>query len=118
MHATVDWKNADISAILTKDYETTVLNYRPISLTSVICKVFESIIKDRLISYPIEDLICIEQFGFIQGRSACLQLLNVLEDLTETRQSNTKIIIIYLNYMKAFMLCIMSVCYIKSVCMG
>ena len=69
-------------------------------LTSVICKVFESIIKDHLISYLLDnDIICVQQFGFMQGRSTYLQILN---DLMEACESNTKMDIIYLDFMKAF----------------
>ena len=38
----------------------------------------------------------------MQGRSTCLQPLNVLNDLTEVWKSNTKVDVIYLDLMKAF----------------
>ena len=60
---------------------TIVSNYNPVILTSVIWKVFESIIMDYLISYqPDNDHICELQIGFMQDRSTSLHLLNVLND--------------------------------------
>ena len=77
----VDWKNGNISVIEIIGDMTIVSNYRPVSINSVICKVFKSIIKDHPISYLLDnDLICIRQFGFMHGRSTSLQLLNVLDD--------------------------------------
>ena len=99
MHVPVDWKNANISAIFMKGDKTIGSNYHRVSQTSVICNVFESIIKDHLISYLLDnDLICVQQFGFMQGRSTSLQLLR----LTEALVSNIKLDVIYLDFIKAF----------------
>ena len=51
-------------------------------------------------SYLLDnDLICVQQFGFMQGRSTCLQLLN---DLMVAWENSTKVDVIYLDIMKAF----------------
>ena len=64
---------------------------------------FESIIKDHIILYLLDnDLISVHKFGFIQGRSTSLQLLNALNDLTEAWENNTKVDVIYLDFTKAF----------------
>ena len=46
-----DWKDAVITPLYKKDEKCLASNYRPISLTSIICKIMESIIKDDLMSY-------------------------------------------------------------------
>ena len=105
MHVLVDWKYANISAILKKGDETIASNYRSVSLARFICKVFESSIMDHLLSYLLDNyLICVQQFGFILGRSTCLQLINVLIALTEAWESNTKVDVTYLEFMKAFVI--------------
>ena len=43
-----DWKIADIVPIFKKEAKDDPTNYRPVSLTSVPCKVMESVIKDSL----------------------------------------------------------------------
>ena len=40
-----DWKTANITPIFKKDSKSQVENYRPVSLTSQICKLFEMIIR-------------------------------------------------------------------------
>ena len=52
-----DWLAADISPIFkNKGSENKVDNYRPISLTSVACKVMESMIADKLTLHMLEML--------------------------------------------------------------
>ena len=72
-------------------------------LMKVLLAVFKSSIKDHLISYLLDnDLICVQQFDFVQGRSTSLQLLDVLSDLTEAWESNIEVDVIYLDFIKAF----------------
>ena len=51
------WKDAHVSPIFKKGSKSSMTNYRPISLTSVICKQLEAIIKDHLMEYIIENEI-------------------------------------------------------------
>ena len=44
----LDWKNAHISPIYKKGPKDLAINYRPVSLTSIVCKIMESIIKDSI----------------------------------------------------------------------
>ena len=76
-----DWKYSTITAIYKKGPKSDVGNYRPVSLTSVICKVLESII--RMTHLPKNELLSSQQHGFIKGRSTALQLLNMLDNRTE-----------------------------------
>ena len=46
-----DWKDAMITPLYKKDAKCLPSNYIPISLTSIICKIMESIKKDDLMSY-------------------------------------------------------------------
>ena len=44
-----DWKSSTITAIFKKESRSNVGSYRPISLTCVICKLLESLIRDHII---------------------------------------------------------------------
>ena len=52
-----NWKDAHVSPIFKKGSKSSMTNYRPISLTSVICKQMEAIIKDHLMEYIAENEI-------------------------------------------------------------
>ena len=45
------WKGANITALYKKGDRCVPNDYRPISLTSLVCKMLESIIKDKLFRY-------------------------------------------------------------------
>jgi hypothetical protein len=80
----VDWKRANITAVFKKGCGETVRNYRPVSLTSRICKVLESIIWDSIVNHLERNkLINKTQHGLVRGRSSLTNLLKFLEDLTE-----------------------------------
>ena len=46
-----DWKTGHITAIFKKGNKCDPSNYRPISLTSIICKIMESIIRDHIMEF-------------------------------------------------------------------
>jgi len=43
-----DWKKANVTAIFKKGDKTSLCHYRPVSLTSYVCKILESIVKDNM----------------------------------------------------------------------
>lgn len=66
----VDEKNAKGTSIFKKRLISACSNYRPLDLTSQICKVFELIIRSVLINYLQNlNLIKDSQHGFLSGRS-------------------------------------------------
>ena len=99
----VAWKQADISPIYKKGSKLEVQNYRPISLTSVCCKVMESIIRDSLYKYLIQHKILSDrQYGFIKNCSTTTQLLKIIDDWTEKLELGGQIDVIYTDLNKAF----------------
>ena len=67
------------------------------------CKVLESVIRDAIVNHIISnDLFSTRQYGFIPGRSTSLQLLKMLDSVTEAIDSNDQVYIIYMDFMKAF----------------
>ena len=98
-----DWKIANITAIHKKDDKKIANNYRPISLTSIVCKILESIIRDDLMEYlKSNKLISKKQFGFLKGRSTTLQMINVMDEWTKIIDSGGDIDVIYTDFQKAF----------------
>ena len=79
-----------------------VSNYRPISLTSVFCKIFERILKQQVLSYLLENnLITRQQFVFLCKCSTCIQLLDSVNDWTLTVRDRRSVDVIYFDFAKA-----------------
>ena len=98
-----DWKNANVTAIFKKGNKSEPGNYRPVSLTSIVCKVQESILRDAVIEHLEQQKILSPcQFGFISGRSTTLQLLKVMEDWTRALDAGYNVDCIYTDFQKAF----------------
>ena len=59
-----------ISAMHKKGSKKMASNYRPVSITSIVCRTMEKILKDSMASFLVENnLLSNYQFGFIKGRS-------------------------------------------------
>ena len=78
-------------------------NYRPISLTSICCKLFEKFVRKHLMDHFNEKgLITNAQYGFRSGRSLNLQILKVIEEFTRAMDKHENVDMIYLDFKKAF----------------
>lgn len=98
-----DWKDANVTCIFKKGRKTEPGNYRPVSLTSVICKILEKFVREALLLHMTKnDLFTDSQFGFRNHRSTILQLLTVMEDWTEALDNNYQVDSVYLDFAKAF----------------
>ena len=50
--------------------KTNMLNYRPVSLTSIVCKLLEKVVVKQLLDHCLDnELIASQQHGFLHGRS-------------------------------------------------
>ena len=77
--------------------------YRPVSLTSHVMKIFERVIKRNIMKHLTEqNLINSGQHGFVPGRSTQTQLLQHYCDIFETLSEDTRIDTIFLDFAKAF----------------
>ena len=98
-----EWKVAHITPIFKKGNRRDPLNYRPISLTSCVCKLMESCIREVMWSFWNErDLINPSQFGFTPNSSCTHQLLHYLEDVTTFVDRGLSVDVAYLDFSKAF----------------
>jgi len=99
----LDWRTANITPIFKKGSRTKAENYRPISLTSIVCKILESIIRDNIVDHiKNNNLLNDRQYGFIKGRSTVSQLLIVLDKWTASLENGGQIDVIYTDLEKAF----------------
>ena len=98
-----DWKNAFVSPIYKKGAWNLPENYRPISLTSIACKIMEKLVRNKILCHLVENgLLSLKQFGFVSGRSTMTQLLNYLDTCTDVVASGGNVDSIYFDFSKAF----------------
>ena len=98
-----DWKLANVTPIQKKGDKTTPSNYRPISLTSVVCKIMESIIRDQLVTFLEENnLVKNSQHGFRNKRSCLTNLLDFYNEVYNVYDETKAVDVIYLDFQKAF----------------
>jgi hypothetical protein len=98
-----DWKCANITTIFKKGNKKVAGNYRPISLTSIVCNLMETLVREEIIEHMKRNkLFSKKQFGFISGRSTVLQLLQVLDKWTEILDKYDCVDTIYCDFIKAF----------------
>ena len=97
------WKDATITPIFKKGDNSNPGNYRPVSLTSIVCKVMESIIRDKIMKHlHLNDLLSECQHGFIPMRSCVTNLLEVINKWTEALDEGKPIDAVYLDFAEAF----------------
>ena len=98
-----DWLKANITPIYKKGDRSVPVNYRPISLTSVRCKIMEHIIFHACMSHlENNDIINPVQHGFRPGYSCTSQPINIVEHLAKDMDSKKQIDIIFLDFSKPF----------------
>ena len=97
------WKIAIISSIYKKGKRSDPGNYRPVSLTSVISKIMESIVRDAVVDHLVQNNVLNDgQHGFVPGRDCLTQLLLCLEDWTNMIENGFAFDVIYTDFAKAF----------------
>jgi len=100
-----DWKEANVIPVFKKGDHHQPNNYQPISLKSTICKVFESIIKDSIVSHMMENnLFSKMQHGFLPKWSCITQLLMATEYWSKALSHGDAVDIIYLTLRKHLIL--------------
>jgi hypothetical protein len=97
------WKQAIIHPVYKGGNRHDPNNYRPISLTSIPCKIMEKIINRSLQSFLISNnLLHPAQHGFLPTRSCLSNLTIFLNDLSKAAEVKQKMDCIFFDFSKAF----------------
>ena len=98
-----DWKLANVTPLFKKGPKNKTSSYRPVSLTSQVCKIMKSILKDNIINHLEQNgLIRDSQHGFRAGRSCLTNLLYFMEIVTKQVDKGIPVDVVYLDFSKAF----------------
>ena len=97
------WREGEVVPIFKKGDRSHPGNYRPVSLTSIICKVMETLVCDAQLDHLFAaSLLSDDQFGFLPKRSCALQLLVVIEEWMRIVDCRGALDVVYLDFKKAF----------------
>ena len=96
-----EWKLALVVPVHKKGPKASVENYRPISLTCIIMKVMERIVRDELM-LRCGHLIDPRQHGFLKNKSCTTQLVDFCDSLSLSLNCNIRSDVIYFDFAKAF----------------
>ena len=99
-----EWTQANVAPIFKKCSKLQVVNYHPVSLTCITCKLFEHIICKHLLAQLADHKILTDlQHGFRSGRSCETQLVTTFQDLAQMHNKKGRQIgIAVLDFSKTF----------------
>ena len=98
-----DWRSAYVTPIFKKGEQYNPANYRPVSLTCIVCKLMEHIVVSSVMQhFEAHNLLNDRQHGFRRGRSCESQLLEFVEELTTNLESGKQTDILIMDFAKAF----------------
>ena len=95
------WKQANITALHKKNEKSKASNYRPISLTCVLSKIFEKIVRNHILNHTAP-MITTDQHGFRPRKSSVSNLLECMDPVSDILIRDGAADILYLDFQKAF----------------
>jgi hypothetical protein len=106
-----DWKKATVIPIHKRGDRLLVTNYRPVSLTTVVCKRMEHVIASYLRQvWDKNDCLYEGQHGFGPGYSCESQVITLCQNIADSLDKRGRIGAIIIDFSKAFDLVLMVGC--------
>ena len=98
-----DWRDAHVVPIYKKGDRHIPANYRPVSLTSITCKLLEHIIHSNVMShFDANNILTDKQHGFRKRRSCESQLIVTIDNIAKHLATGDQVDVILLDFEKAF----------------
>ena len=98
-----DWQKANVVPVYKKGKKSMAGNYRPISLTCIVCKTMEHIIVSNIMAPASSYSILYKlQHGFRDKRSCETQLLEFQEDVLKNLKERKQTDVLIMDFSKAF----------------
>ena len=98
-----EYKMQQIVPLHKKGSKANAANYRPIALTSHVIKIFERVLRNKLMDYLEQNkIINNNQHGFRKGHSCLSQLLSHTTFILDQMNQGNDVDTIYVDYSKAF----------------
>ena len=112
-----DWRIANVSPVYKKGQMSLAENYRPISLTSVCCKMIEHILASKIMKHGEENIILYPlQHGFLKGRSCETQLIEFVDGISKNLQEGQQTYILTVFRLLTDFVCLYTYGFWLSLC--
>ena len=89
-----EWTLANVASIFKKGSKLQAVNYRPVSLTCISCKLFEHIVCKHILGHLVledHEILTDLQHGFRSGRSCETQLITTFHDIASAYNKKGKL---------------------------
>jgi hypothetical protein len=96
------WKQANIIALPKINNPQTASDYRPIALTSSLCKVLERMVAKEIMKTTKNIWVNNKQYGFMPGKCTLDAIVQVIEDWEKAVDEDKTIHAVFFDYAKAF----------------
>lgn len=98
-----DWRTATVKPLHKAGKKQCIQNYRPISLTSTVCKLLEHIIHNHISEFLEKyNILTKHQHGFRKGYSTNTQLVLTVHDFAKAINNGKQIDAVFMDFSKAF----------------
>ena len=99
----LDWRTDIVRPIFKNGDKFDASNYKPISFTSIVVKVMESVIYDKMVQFLLDKLFNpIEANELLPGKSVQTNFLCYLYEWKKELDMENTIDVLYLDFSKAF----------------
>ena len=96
------WKDSVIAPIYKKGNKSAPVNYRPVNLTSNVCKLMERVLKRGIEDHLELNVTKNSQHGFRRGRSPMTNLVEFMDKITGWIDEGRCVDVVYFDLSKAF----------------
>ena len=102
LHVPDEWRLSNVTPVYKKGSKADPGNYRPVSLTSNVCKVMERVVNETLGPYINQNVLNNTQHGFRKGRSCQTNLIEFFYQIGGWLDESQNVDVLYLDFAKAF----------------
>ncbi|XP_004207315.2 uncharacterized protein LOC101240603 [Hydra vulgaris] len=97
------WKKANVTPLFKSESRLDPGNYRPISLTSVVCKVMEKLLCDTMVNHLVKhSLILKNQHGFVRKKACVTNWLESIDMMSKALSDKISMDVAFMDFSKAF----------------
>ena len=97
-----EWKEANITPLFKKGSRNKPDNYRPVSLTSVVCKLLETLTRDHTVEFLVKQINKYISTWVPKSKVCLTNLLCFLEEIIKWVDDGLPVDVVYLDFQKAF----------------